>query len=126
MQQRMLQQIGMRPCRADTSPAHRGMRHCVKYQPRSRCRTSQVRPVALAPGMCFDSACQAAMDRAFLTATAVPLLGLAGAVAYKFRPLEWQKPEGKQVDLSTSSHWLTFANPYVLLRAHACPHCKGD
>ena len=37
------------------------------------------------------------MDRAFLTATAVPLMGLAGAILYKFRPLDWQKQEGKQV-----------------------------
>ncbi|EIE24020.1 hypothetical protein COCSUDRAFT_5564, partial [Coccomyxa subellipsoidea C-169] len=47
--------------------------------------------------MCFDAACQAAMDRAFLTATTIPLLGLAGAVAYKYRPAAWQKSEGKQV-----------------------------
>lgn len=47
--------------------------------------------------MCFNAACQAAMDRAFLTATTIPLLGLAGAIAYKYRPWDWQKPEGKQV-----------------------------
>lgn len=37
------------------------------------------------------------MDKAFLTATAIPLMGLAGAIAYKFRPLEWQKEEGRRV-----------------------------
>ena len=52
--------------------------------------------MAVAPGMCFNAECQAAMDRAFLTATAVPLLGLAGAIAYRLRPAEWQKREGKQ------------------------------
>ncbi len=55
--------------------------------------------MAAAPGMCFDAACQAAMDKAFLTATAIPLLGLAGAIAYKFRPLEWQRDDGKRVSL---------------------------
>ena len=40
---------------------------------------------------------QAAMDRAFLTATAAPLLGLLAAVAYRLRPLEWQRRDGKQV-----------------------------
>lgn len=69
-------------------------------------------PVALAPGMCFDAACQAAMDRAFLTATTIPLLGLAGAVAYRYRPWNWQKTEGKQVrpdrleDTSAIMLWL--------------------
>ncbi|CAL8462452.1 g1985 [Coccomyxa elongata] len=53
-------------------------------------------PVALAPGMCFDAACQAAMDRAFLTATTIPLLGLVSAIACRYRPWDWQKTEGKQ------------------------------
>ena len=43
------------------------------------------------------------MDRAFLTATAVPLMGLAGAILYKFRPLDWQKQEGKQVSWKCST-----------------------
>lgn len=43
------------------------------------------------------------MDKAFLTATAVPLMGLAGAIAYKFRPVEWQKGDGKKVHCSRES-----------------------
>jgi hypothetical protein len=65
-----------------------------------------MRPVALAPGMCFDAACQAAMDRAFLTATTIPLLGLAGAVAYRYRPRDWQNSEGKEVRPACLNMWL--------------------
>lgn len=63
-----------------------------KRQPRHHARVT-----AAAPGMCFDPACQAAMDKAFLTATAAPLLGLIAAVAYRLRPLEWQRRDGKEV-----------------------------
>ena len=62
----------------------------------SRTRHKRLGVLALAPGMCFDAECQAAMDRAFLTATAVPLLGLASAIAYRLRPAQWQKRDGKQ------------------------------
>ena len=37
------------------------------------------------------------MDKAFLTATAIPLMGLVGAIAYQLRPLEWRKGDGKKV-----------------------------
>ena len=47
------------------------------------------------------------MDKAFLTATAIPLMGLASAIAYKFRPLEWQKEEGKRV--CNANHVVRFA-----------------
>jgi hypothetical protein len=39
----------------------------------------------------------------FLTATAVPLLGLAGAIAYRLRPAEWQKREGKQARMPATA-----------------------
>lgn len=61
-----------------------------------------------APGMCFDVACQAAMDKAFLTATAIPLMGLAGAIAYKLRPLSWQKEDGKRVSLHILMQGFTY------------------
>ena len=56
------------------------------------------------------------MDKAFLTATAIPLMGLAGAIAYKFRPLEWQKEEGKRVCIAI--HAVRFA----CSRQDSCAH----
>jgi hypothetical protein len=47
------------------------------------------------------------MDRAFLTATTLPLLCLAGAVAYKLRPVEWQKQHGKEVNAEHVTFFLS-------------------
>ncbi len=92
-----------------------------------------MRPVALAPGMCFDAACQAAMDRAFLTATTIPLLGLAGAVAYKYRPAAWQKSEGKQVrpesrppSSCANPHWTALTRvQQVSIKVNTKQHTAG-
>ena len=54
------------------------------------------------------------MDKAFLTATAIPLMGLVGAIAYKFRPVEWQKGDGKKVHHSPEDSSQPSA-PFTLL-----------
>ena len=78
---------------------------------------------ALAPGMCFDAECQAAMDRAFLIATLLPLLGLAGAIGFRLRPAHMQKRDGKQacIDHATLRPIFLHANPTMM---HSSAPCK--
>ncbi len=74
--------LGRRPTRP--LPARRGPaaggRGCRTSQPR---RVSLTRPSAFSPfsSVCFDAACQAAKDQAFLVATSLPMMA---AVALAF------------------------------------------
>ena len=63
------------------------------------------------------------MDKAFLTATAIPLMGLVGAIAYKFRPLDWQKGDGKRVSLQSFQQLKGYPELGLLIdhaHSHAC------
>ena len=67
------------------------------------------------------------MDKAFLTATAIPLMGLAGAIAYKFRPLEWQKGDGKKVNCRPDKQLRTcFDMTGTLVSVPSRKGCKMD
>jgi hypothetical protein len=55
--------------------------------------------LALAAGMCFDSNCQESMDRIFLLVISLPLLALAAAVAWAYRPYREQEADGRKVRL---------------------------
>ncbi len=81
----------------------------MMYRDRRRCKSTAsisdellaaAHPaLALAAGMCFDSSCQESMDRIFLLVISLPLVALAAAVAWTYRPYKEQEADGRKVRL---------------------------
>ena len=73
----------------------------------------------ISPGICFDTACQQAADRAFLVAVALPLLGLLFAILWKLRTPEAKTDEGEVMRclLSTSFDARELNGPQLFSKA---------
>ncbi len=68
-----------------------------RVRPGFTCKTSLYEPLAFVSGICFDRQCQEAADRAFLTVTLIPLLGLLIAIILRFRPAAAENLDSDQV-----------------------------
>lgn len=68
-----------------------------RARPGFTCKTSLYESLAFVSGICFDRQCQEAADRAFLTVTLIPLLGLLIAIILRFRPAAAENLDSDQV-----------------------------
>lgn len=68
-----------------------------RARPGFTCKASLYESLAFVPGICFDRQCQEAADRAFLTVTLIPLLGLLVAIILRFRPAAGENLDKDQV-----------------------------
>ena len=64
---------------------------------RLQCQAILAEVLAFVPGVCFDRQCQEAADKAFITVTAIPLLGLVAAILFKLRPASTKELDSEQV-----------------------------
>ena len=71
-----------------------------RARPESTCKTSLYDSLAFVPGICFDRQCQEAADRASLTVTLIPLLGLLVAIILRFRPAAAENLDNDQVHVA--------------------------
>ena len=71
-----------------------------RARPGLTCKTSLYESLAFVSGICFDRQCQEAADKAFLTVTLIPLLGLLIAIILRFRPAAAEDLDGDQVHVA--------------------------
>ena len=71
-----------------------------RARPGFTCKTSLHESLAFVSGICFDRQCQEAADRAFLTVTLIPLLGLFIAIILRFRPAAAEDLDSDQVHMA--------------------------
>lgn len=71
-----------------------------RARPGFTCKASLYESLAFVPGICFDRQCQEAADRAFLTVTLIPLLGLLVAIILRFRPAAAENLDKDQVPVA--------------------------
>lgn len=84
-----------RPTLRQLGPDSNKKRRCCSLPHKTLSRRSSHTRAVISPGICFDAACQQAADRAFLTAVALPLLGLIFAIVWKLRTPEAKPDEGE-------------------------------